>query len=100
FLSVRTGKAPVAVLRAVKWRLKSCASTSLAAVHESGNGTSRRFALTHQSGRFSNRPAGVKHFQAIHTSVSMSLTGSCFSPDSAPRPFHHGIRDEVVIRPR
>ena len=24
--------------------------------------------------------------------VSMSLTGSCFSSESAPRPFHHGIR--------
>src|SRR6516162_4706708 len=26
----------------------------------------RRFAVTHQSGRFSNRPSGVKHFQVIH----------------------------------
>ncbi len=26
------------------------------------------------------------------TTVSMSLTGSCFSSESAPRPFHHGIR--------
>ena len=25
--------------------------------------------------------------------VSMSLTGSCFSPESAPGPFHHGIRE-------
>src|SRR5207342_2398720 len=25
--------------------------------------------------------------------VSMSLTGSCFSSESAPRPFHHGIRE-------
>src|SRR5258705_9679269 len=24
--------------------------------------------------------------------VSMSLTGSCFSSESAPRPFHYGIR--------
>jgi len=24
--------------------------------------------------------------------LSMSLAGSCFSPESAPRPFHHGIR--------
>ena len=23
----------------------------------------------------------------------MSLAGSCFSPKSAPRPFHHGIRE-------
>ena len=26
------------------------------------------------------------------TAVSMSPTGSCFSSESAPRPFHHGIR--------
>src|SRR6202453_2347105 len=26
------------------------------------------------------------------TTVSMSLTGSCFSSESALRPFHHGIR--------
>src|SRR3974390_995213 len=24
----------------------------------------------------------------------MSLAGSCFSPESAPRPFHHGIRGQ------
>ena len=41
---------------------------------------------------FSNRPFGVKRFQTITTSVSMSLAGSCFSSESAPRPFHHGIR--------
>ena len=27
------------------------------------------------------------------TAVSMSLTGSCFSSESAPRPFHHGNRE-------
>jgi VanZ family protein len=55
--------------------------------------------------RFSNRPVGVKHFQTSligrlgsstfrlsTTAVSMSLTGSCFSSESARRPFHHGIR--------
>ena len=37
---------------------------------------------------------GVKHFQTIHhCTVSMSLTGSCFSSELAPRPFHHGIRE-------
>ena len=63
---------------------------------------------------FSNRPFGVKRFQTIHqhsvdvasligrlessafrlstSTVSMSLTGSCFSSELAPRPFHHGIR--------
>jgi len=31
-------------------------------------------------------------FRPSTTTVSMSLTGSCFSSESAPRPFHHGIR--------
>ena len=35
---------------------------------------------------------GVKHFQTIRRAVSMSLTGSCFSSESALGPFHHGIR--------
>ena len=29
------------------------------------------------------------------TTVSMSLAGSCFSSESAPRPFHMGFEDEV-----
>jgi hypothetical protein len=43
-------------------------------------------------GCFSNRPFGVKHFQTIHRRMSMLLAGSCFSSESAPRPFHHGVR--------
>jgi hypothetical protein len=43
--------------------------------------------------RFSNRPVWVKRFQAIHWSVSTSLAGSRFSSESAPRPFHHGVRE-------
>ena len=31
-------------------------------------------------------------FRLSTTTVSMSPTGSCFSSESAPRPFHHGIR--------
>jgi hypothetical protein len=45
--------------------------------------------------RFSNRPVEVKHFQAFRlsaTAMSMSLTGSRFSSESAPGPFHYGIR--------
>jgi hypothetical protein len=34
--------------------------------------------------RFSNRPSGVKHIRLSTTAVSMSLTGSCFSSESAP----------------
>ena len=43
--------------------------------------------------RFSNRPFGVKRFQGIHWSVSTSLAGSRFSSESAPGPFHHGVRE-------
>jgi hypothetical protein len=43
-------------------------------------------------GRFSNRPSGSSTFRPSTTPVSMSLAGSRFSSESAPRPFHHGIR--------
>src|SRR5262249_24260063 len=33
-----------------------------------------------------------KRFQTLHDAGSMSLAGSCFSTESALRPFHHGIR--------
>ena len=36
---------------------------------------------------------GSSTFRLSTTSVSMSLAGSRFSSDSAPRPFHHGIRE-------
>jgi hypothetical protein len=35
---------------------------------------------------------GSSTFRLSTTSVSMSLTGSRFSSESAPGPFHHGIR--------
>src|SRR5262245_63490133 len=35
---------------------------------------------------------GSSAFRLSTASVSMSLAGSCFSSESAPRPFHHGIR--------
>ena len=35
---------------------------------------------------------GSSAFRPSTKLVSMSLTGSCFSSESAPRPFHHGIR--------
>ena len=35
---------------------------------------------------------GSSAFRLSTTSVSMSLTGSCFSSELAPRPFHYGIR--------
>ena len=36
--------------------------------------------------------SGSSTFRLSTTAVSMSLAGSCFSSESAPRPFHHGIR--------
>jgi len=35
---------------------------------------------------------GSSAYRLSTSTVSMSLTGSCFSSESAPRPFHHGIR--------
>ena len=35
---------------------------------------------------------GSSAFRLSTTAVSMSLAGSCFSSESAPRPFHHGVR--------
>src|SRR5947207_15353772 len=35
---------------------------------------------------------GSSAFRLSTTTVSMSLAGSCFSSESAPRPFHQGIR--------
>ena len=39
-------------------------------------------------GRFSNRPSGSSAFRPSTTPVSMSLAGSRFSSDSAPRPLY------------
>jgi hypothetical protein len=36
---------------------------------------------------------GSSAFRLSTTAVSMSLAGSCFSSVSAPRPYHHGIRE-------
>src|ERR1700756_742846 len=36
---------------------------------------------------------GSSAFRLSAAAVSMSLTGSCFSSESAPGPFHHGIRE-------
>src|SRR5271165_3050908 len=36
--------------------------------------------------------SGSSTFRLSTTAVLMSLAGSCFSSESAPRPFHHGVR--------
>ena len=64
----------------------------------SARGPQRHFAATQQFGRFSNRPFGVKCFQTIRRrrrSVSISLTGSCFSSESAQGPSIMGFEDEA-----
>src|SRR5437764_5951058 len=35
---------------------------------------------------------GSSTYRLSTAALSMSPTGSCFSSESAPRPFHHGIR--------
>src|SRR3974390_437551 len=55
-------------------------------------GPSRQFAaplnlVASLIGRF-----GSSAFRLSTSAVSMSLAGSCFSSDSAPGPFHYGIR--------
>jgi len=46
---------------------------------------------------------GSRPFRLSTATVSMSLAGSCFSSETAPGPFHHGVEDEAeqsVSRPR
>ncbi len=38
---------------------------------------------------------GSSAFRLSTSAVSVSLAGSCFSSESAPRPFHHGFEDEA-----
>src|ERR1019366_73390 len=52
------------------------------------NRFSIRFMSTSLIGRL-----GSSTFRLSTTAVSMSLTGSCFSSESAPRPFQYGIRE-------
>src|SRR6266404_3207456 len=54
------------------------------------SGTDAKYQDVSRDGRFSNRPSGSSTFRLSTTPVSTSLTGSRFSSDSAPRPFHHG----------
>ena len=54
------------------------------------NGTSRRSRqVSDLVASLIGRP-GSSTFRLSMTAVLMSFTGSCFSSESAPRPFHHG----------
>ena len=57
----------------------------------SANGSFATLAYSGMSASLIGR-SGSSAFRLSATAVSMSLTGSCFSPESAPGPFHHGIR--------
>src|ERR1019366_485939 len=55
-------------------------------------GTSRHFAAPQNSVASLIGRLGSKAFRLSTSAVSMSLTGSRFSSESAPRPFRHGSR--------
>jgi len=49
----------------------------------------------HKNVRFSNRPFGVKRLQTIHHLSVDVAHGLVLLSESAPWPFHHGIRGRV-----
>jgi len=64
----------------------------LAAMHESVSGTKRTCRVRSVMSASLIGRLGSSAFRLSTTTVSMSLTGSCFSSESAPRPFQYGIR--------
>jgi len=73
-------------------RFAELSDFSLAPRAPSIHGPSRHFTVSLNLvasliGRF-----GSSAFRLSTSAVSMSLAGSCFSSDSAPGPFHYGIR--------
>src|SRR6267142_3900640 len=63
-----------------------------AAAYESVCGTNRTCRVDPTTSASLIGRLGSSAFRLSTTTVSMSLAGSCFSSESAPRPFHHGIR--------
>jgi hypothetical protein len=59
---------------------------------KSAFGTSRHFAAPQNLVASLIGRLGSSAFRLSTSAVSMSLTGSRFSSESAPRPFHHGSR--------
>src|SRR5471030_2356776 len=64
----------------------------IAAVRMAPIGTQRRFRNVRSPVASLIGRLGSSAFRLSTTVVSKSLAGSCFSSESAPRPFHHGIR--------
>src|SRR6185436_1222020 len=67
------------------WQLRCTCSRRFMA--HSDQSRRRNILVASLIGRF-----GSSTFRLSTAAVSMSPTGSCFSSESAPRPFHHGIR--------
>ena len=63
-----------------------------AAVHMAAIGTKLPFAAFKTTSASLIGRLGSSTFRLSTTAVLMSLAGSCFSSESAPRPFHNGIR--------
>jgi hypothetical protein len=66
--------------------------SGLTAAQNVAIGPKRHFAATQHLVASLIGRLGSSAFRLSTSSVSMSLTGSCFSSESAPRPFHHGSR--------
>jgi hypothetical protein len=66
----------------------------------SASGPKRTFRLRRGMSASLIGRLGSSTFRLSTATVSMSLTGSCFSSESAPRPFHHGIRGRSGQQPR
>jgi len=88
--------------------------TRLRSAHTSSCGTSnRRFASSSQhrwgfvptadlgsvASLIGRLGSGSSAFRLSTVTVSGSLAGACFSPESAHRPFHHGIRKAQHLKP-
>src|SRR5260221_9798743 len=64
----------------------------LANPEPSTHGTKRTYRVRNVMSASLIGRLGSSAFRLSTTTVSMSLTGSCFSSESAPRPFQYGIR--------
>jgi len=63
-----------------------------AAVREAEIGPARQILCRNKMSASLIGHSGSSAFRLSATTVLMLLAGSCFSSESAPRPFHHGIR--------
>src|SRR5215469_7444646 len=74
-------------------RRRKRASSLFLAAQESASGTKRTCQPWRSMSASLIGHSGSSTFRLSTSAVSMSLAGSRFSSESAPRPFHHGIRE-------